>query len=88
MSKSKSPSLKPGQRAPESGQYGIIGPRGGNTSARSQLAYATPSASARYRSTSEDRRPLAARVPRGDHFDDIVEDETGPRADHLGEMAC
>jgi hypothetical protein len=31
MSKSKATGLKPGQRAPESGQYGIVGPRGGNT---------------------------------------------------------
>lgn len=23
--------LKPGQKAPRSGQYGIVGPRGGNT---------------------------------------------------------
>jgi len=35
-----------------------------------------------------DRRPLAARVPIGDHFDDTVEDETDPKADCLGEMAC
>ncbi|MCX6032966.1 MAG: hypothetical protein NT169_27225 [Chloroflexi bacterium] len=33
MSKSKSTPLRPGQRAPESGQYGIIGPRGGDTGA-------------------------------------------------------
>ena len=33
MGKSKSTPLKPGQHAPESGQYGIIGPRGGNTGA-------------------------------------------------------
>ncbi len=32
MSKSKSTDLKPGQR-PESGQYGIVGPRGGKTGA-------------------------------------------------------
>lgn len=24
-------SLKPGEKAPKSGQYGIVGPRGGNT---------------------------------------------------------
>lgn len=33
MGKSKATPLKPGQRAPESGQYGIIGPRGGDTGA-------------------------------------------------------
>jgi len=33
MGKSKSTPLKPGQRAPESGQYGIVGPRGGQTGA-------------------------------------------------------
>jgi hypothetical protein len=31
MSKAKSPPLKPGQKAPESGQYAVVGPRGGNT---------------------------------------------------------
>lgn len=33
MSKRKSTRLRPGRRAPESGQYGIIGPRGGKTGA-------------------------------------------------------
>ncbi len=31
MVKPKSTPLRPGRRAPESGQYGIIGPRGGKT---------------------------------------------------------
>ena len=31
MSKTKSPAQKPGQKAPESGQYGVIGPKGGKT---------------------------------------------------------
>jgi len=29
MSKGKGPIYKPGQKAPESGQYGVVGPRGG-----------------------------------------------------------
>ena len=33
MSKPKSTGLKPGQQAPASGQYEIIGPRGGKTGA-------------------------------------------------------
>ena len=41
MSKSKSPSLKPGQRAPESGQYGIVWTRGGST-ARARSALTPP----------------------------------------------
>jgi hypothetical protein len=31
MSKAKSPILKSGEKAPVSGQYGIVGPRGGDT---------------------------------------------------------
>jgi hypothetical protein len=31
MSKGKSPAHKPGQKAPVSGQYGVVGPRGGKT---------------------------------------------------------
>ncbi len=31
MGKSKAPTGKPGQKAPVSGQYGIVGPRGGKT---------------------------------------------------------
>ena len=31
MSKGKSPTYKPGQKAPVSGQYGVVGPRGGKT---------------------------------------------------------
>ena len=31
MSKAKGPTHKPGQKAPESGQYGIVGPKGGKT---------------------------------------------------------
>ena len=31
MSKSKSSIHKPGEKAPESGQYGIVGPKGGKT---------------------------------------------------------
>ena len=31
MGKSKAPARKPGQKAPVSGQYGIVGPRGGKT---------------------------------------------------------
>lgn len=31
MSKSKSPTHKSGQKAPESGQYGVVGPKGGKT---------------------------------------------------------
>ena len=31
MSKGKSPILKPGQKAPESGQYSVVGPKGGKT---------------------------------------------------------
>jgi len=33
MSKSKGPVYKPGQKAPESGQYGVVGPMGGKTGA-------------------------------------------------------
>ncbi len=29
--KGNGPSQKPGQKAPESGQYGVIGPKGGKT---------------------------------------------------------
>ena len=42
MSKSKSPSLKPAQRAPESGQYGIVGTRGCKRGRAHSRAYATP----------------------------------------------
>ena len=31
MSKSKATIHKPGQKAPESGQYGVVGPKGGKT---------------------------------------------------------
>jgi len=31
MSKSKGPVYKPGQKAPESGQYGVVEPMGGKT---------------------------------------------------------
>ena len=31
MSKAKGSALKPGQKAPVSGQYGIVGPKGGKT---------------------------------------------------------
>lgn len=31
MSKTKGTNYKPGQKAPVSGQYGVIGPRGGKT---------------------------------------------------------
>jgi hypothetical protein len=31
MSKAKALNYKPGQKAPESGQYGVIGPKGGKT---------------------------------------------------------
>ncbi len=31
MSKAKTPTYKPGQKAPESGQYGVNGPKGGKT---------------------------------------------------------
>jgi hypothetical protein len=31
---------------------------------------------------------FAARVPTGDHFGDTGQDEAGPMADYLGEMAC
>ncbi len=31
MSKPKGTMLKPGQKAPESGQYGVVGPKGGKT---------------------------------------------------------
>jgi hypothetical protein len=31
MSKAKGPTHKPGQKAPVSGQYGIVGPKGGKT---------------------------------------------------------
>lgn len=31
MSKAKAPTYKPGQKAPVSGQYGVIGPKGGKT---------------------------------------------------------
>jgi hypothetical protein len=31
MSKAKGPAHKPGEKAPDSGQYGIVGPRGGLT---------------------------------------------------------
>lgn len=31
MSKTKNPVLKPGEKAPVSGQYGIVGQRGGGT---------------------------------------------------------
>ena len=31
MSKPKSTVHKPGQKGPESGQYGVIGPKGGKT---------------------------------------------------------
>ncbi len=31
MSKAKAPALKPGQKAPISGQYAIVGPKGGKT---------------------------------------------------------
>jgi hypothetical protein len=31
MSKGKDPTYKPGQKAPTSGQYGIVGPKGGKT---------------------------------------------------------
>ena len=31
MSKAKSPVHKPGEKTPVSGQYGIVGPRGGRT---------------------------------------------------------
>jgi hypothetical protein len=35
MSKPKGTMHKPGQKAPESGQYGVIGPKGGKTGLRS-----------------------------------------------------
>jgi len=31
MSKAKVPTYKPGQKAPVSGQFGIVGPKGGKT---------------------------------------------------------
>jgi len=31
MSKAKGPTYKPGQKAPVSGQYGVVGPKGGKT---------------------------------------------------------
>lgn len=31
MSKAKTPTYKPGQKAPVSGQYGVVGPKGGKT---------------------------------------------------------
>jgi len=31
MSKAKGPTHKPGQKAPVSGQYGVVGPKGGQT---------------------------------------------------------
>ena len=31
MSKAKAPTYKPGQKAPVSGQYGVVGPKGGKT---------------------------------------------------------
>lgn len=31
MSKNKGPIYKPGQKAPDSGQYAVVGPRGGET---------------------------------------------------------
>ncbi len=31
MSKAKAPPYKPGQKAPISGQYGVVGPKGGKT---------------------------------------------------------
>ena len=31
MSKAKGPPYKPGQKAPVSGQYGVVGPKGGKT---------------------------------------------------------
>ncbi len=31
MSKGMTPTYKPGQKAPTSGQYGVVGPKGGKT---------------------------------------------------------
>ena len=31
MGKPKAPTYKPGQKAPVSGQYGVVGPKGGKT---------------------------------------------------------
>jgi hypothetical protein len=78
MSKSKSPSLKPGnaRRSPAS-----TGSSAAWLKARSHARCALrPPPSARYHCTSADRRPLAAGVPIGDQFDDTGCDETGPRA--------
>ena len=42
MSKPKPIPLKPGQRAPESGQYEILGPRGGETGAERTVVKGEP----------------------------------------------
>jgi hypothetical protein len=38
MSNGKTPTYKPGQKAPTSGQYGVVGPKGGKT--RSEVTVA------------------------------------------------
>jgi hypothetical protein len=38
MSKAKAPTNKPGQKATTSGQYGIIGPKGGKTGTEATVA--------------------------------------------------
>ncbi|RJQ08783.1 MAG: YjzC family protein [Bacillota bacterium] len=37
-----SKTLKPGQKAPESGQYGIVGPRGGKTGREATVTKGEP----------------------------------------------
>ncbi len=39
MSKPKGTMHKPGQKAPESGQYGVVGPKGGKTDLRQCKRY-------------------------------------------------
>jgi len=38
MRKGKAPTHKPGQKAPTSGQYGIVGPKGGKTGTQVTVA--------------------------------------------------
>jgi hypothetical protein len=42
MAKRGKPSLKPGELAPQSGQYGIVGPRGGKTGAERTVVKGEP----------------------------------------------
>lgn len=66
-----SKSLKPGQAAPRSGQYAVVGPRGGNTGREVTVTKGEPMPPRLFSPTSPHPKPLCTKNPIHDHFNPI-----------------